>query len=223
MFTWFFVFLDSSCCYFGKWSPPPDFTGLLQQERIFTNQLSLGYWTGPLVESEGRQDLLLGSLVGWGHCPCSEAKGVAAGWALKLGETADWAPHSSRARWGGWLCQSGGTTSWVLQSPLVMWALKLFSLAGWCHWLDSTIGQGYGLSSAIVSGWEESQAELPDWMLLLAGLCIGAGPQAGLCSWTGALAMLWHQTGLHTVPWTWVGPQAGYHNQVGHWLCSTVG
>ena len=51
----------------------------------------------------------------------------------------------------------------------------LCSLAWWYHWLDSQIGQGYGLGSAITPVWVGSQTVLPSWMVALAGLHVEEG------------------------------------------------
>lgn len=66
--------------------------------------------------------------------------------------------------------QSGGATSWTLQSLLIKRGHSLFLLAEWCHWLDSTTGQGYGLGLTIAPGHMGFHAVLPYQKVLLAGL-----------------------------------------------------
>lgn len=40
------------------------------------------------------------------------------------------------------------------------------------HWLDSTTGQDCELDFTIFLGWLGHQAVLPNWMVLLAGVCV---------------------------------------------------
>lgn len=65
-----------------------DFTGLLQQRKTITSQLSLSYW---VVQH------LSGSLFEQSHCLCSENRDGTACWALRLAGPAGGAPCLSGA------------------------------------------------------------------------------------------------------------------------------
>ena len=46
------------------------------EDFAFTSQLRLAYWMDQLVASKSRCSFIYGSLVGGGHCLCSEVEGV---------------------------------------------------------------------------------------------------------------------------------------------------
>lgn len=67
------------------------------RKKSLTSKLILGYWIGQLVESMDRWNLLLGSLVGWGQCLCSE---VGVGVIILGGLCSQLPPYSSRSLGG---------------------------------------------------------------------------------------------------------------------------
>lgn len=128
---------------------------------------------GVLVVPVGKQDFLLGSLLGWGHCDALKSGGL-----LWL---------DCAVRWTCWLSSTFKQGHWG--GSLIWWGSWQCSWVGWCHWSDFMIGHDYGLISVIILGWVGSQAVLLDQVELLAGLHAEAGSQAGLWDHKGTQVM----------------------------------
>ena len=94
----------------------------------------------------GQVKLTFGVLVGQDHCPWSEVKGSATGWALWLAMF-----HILTGQFSGFTVRWGHKLSSEL--PLVVWGHSLCSLERWYHW--SAIGQSHSLCPAIIPGcWD---------------------------------------------------------------------
>lgn len=107
------------------------------------------------------------------------------GWACWLGPVFKWVFWvGSLIRWTCWLFSTvRWGLSWILQSSLVGQVCRLCSLAGWCHCLYSTVGQGWGPWSMITPGWVGSQAVFP-WLDGSTGLTWCSGRDVGWASWS---------------------------------------
>lgn len=216
MFTWFFVILISFCwhLHLSKQTLHPDFAGFVSARKDLHQPAQLRI-LGQLVASVSRWSLPLGSLVRWGHSPCS------------------W--------WGGvchWLRWPSG------------WTLCSSSAAMCTTWLGKTFGCFPCLDGAF-SGlcshlwWGGVAGYIPHRAVPVVKFCNGTGFGAMLCnpscsssawawtlhlgraegwtSWSDGTSVCALQLGQQNMPQSWPGLQAGLHNSVGHWPCSTVG